>query len=59
MLSLCSVAFANVHVNGYQRSDGTYVHGYERTDPNGSTSDNWSHEGNTNPYTGQQGHRRD
>lgn len=57
-MSFCSVAFANVHVHGYQRSDGTYVQGHDRTDPNGTTSDNWSHEGNTNPNTGARGHHK-
>lgn len=42
-------------VNGYMRSDGTIVNGYQRSDSNGTVRDNWSYEGNTNPYTGQVG----
>jgi len=46
-----SVAYADVWVNGYFRSDGTYVSGYYRSDPDGSFYNNWSYSGNTNPYT--------
>lgn len=42
-------------VRGYSRSDGTYVAPHYRTNPNSSTSDNYSSQGNTNPYTGQRG----
>ena len=42
-------------VRPHIRSDGTFVPGHVRTTPNGTTSDNWSTQGNTNPYTGQQG----
>ena len=43
------------HVNGYVRKDGTYVNGYNRTNPNGTNRDNYSTQGNTNPWTGQAG----
>lgn len=56
--SLSITAFADQHVNGYQRSNGTYVNGYYRTDPNDTTEDNYSHQGNVNPYTGQRGHHK-
>lgn len=52
-----STASADVYVNGYDRSDGTYVGGHYRSDPDGSRDNNWSHSGNTNPYTGERGHR--
>jgi hypothetical protein len=55
MLSLSITAFADQYVNGYYRSDGTYVNGYYRTDPNDTTEDNYSHQGNVNPYTGHRG----
>jgi len=42
----------SVWVNGYYRSDGTYVEGYYRTAPNNTVLDNYSHYGNVNPYTG-------
>ncbi len=54
---LCVVStpvFAD-HVNGYYRSNGTYVHPYERSAPNGTVTDNYSYQGNQNPYTGQVG----
>lgn len=45
----------DVHVNGYTRNDGTYVEPHYRTAPNNNYYDNYSSQGNTNPYTGQQG----
>ena len=52
---ISSTAFAQVHVNGYTRSNGTYVAPYERSAPNGTVTDNYSYHGNTNPYTGTTG----
>lgn len=45
----------DVHVNGYTRSNGTYVQPHMRSAPDNTTSNNYSTYGNTNPYTGQQG----
>jgi len=45
----------DVYVNGYTRSDGTYVAPYHRSSPNSTVKDNYSYEGNTNPYTGKVG----
>jgi len=42
-----------VHVNGYYRSNGTYVNGYERTSPDSSPYNNYSYPGNYNPNTGK------
>ena len=50
-------AFADVYVRGYTRSDGTYVAPHYRSSPNYTKSDNWSQQGNVNPYTGQRGTR--
>ncbi len=47
----------DVYVNGYYRSEGTYVQPYYRTRPNSTTLDNYSTKGNVNPYTGQPGTR--
>ena len=44
-------------VNGYYRSSGTWVPGHYRTSPDSSFSNNYSSWGNTNPYTGQRGHK--
>ncbi len=42
---------SDVWVDGYYRSDGTYVTGHYRSAPNGNLSDNFSSPGKTNPYT--------
>ncbi len=44
-----------VYVNGYYRSNGTYVQPHYRTSPNNTVYDNWSTYPNVNPYTGQTG----
>lgn len=41
-----------VYVNGYYRSNGTYVNGYERTAPDSSPYNNYGYPGNYNPNTG-------
>lgn len=48
-------AMAQTTVRPHIRSDGTYVQGHVRTNPNSTLSDNYSTEGNTNPRTGQPG----
>lgn len=50
-----SAVFADVWVDGYVRKDGTYVPGHWRTEPNDTKNDNYSTEGNYNPYTGERG----
>jgi hypothetical protein len=45
----------SVHVNGYYRSNGTYVAPHYRSAPDGDFSNNWSTKGNINPYTGEEG----
>ncbi|MGH6936985.1 MAG: hypothetical protein ACRED2_12560 [Methylocella sp.] len=49
-------ASADTYVNGYYRNDGAYVAPHYRSSPNGSTFDNYSTRGNTNPYTGDRGY---
>ncbi len=44
------------YVNGYTRADGTYVPGYRRTVGDGTLMNNYSTQGNTNPWTGQPGY---
>jgi hypothetical protein len=46
---------SQVKVNGYYRSNGTYVQPHYRTTPNNTVYDNWSTRPNVNPYTGQTG----
>ena len=43
----------DVYVNSYTRSDGTQVRGHYRSAADHSYDNNWSTEGNTNPYTAQ------
>ena len=50
---------ADEYVSPHLRSNGTYVEGYHRSSPNSTTLDNYSHQGNTNPYTGAPGYRTD
>ena len=51
-------AQANVWVNGYYNSYGTFVPGHYRTSPDSSFSNNYSSWGNINPYTGRKGYKR-
>jgi hypothetical protein len=48
-------AVADQYVHGYYRRNGTYVHPYHRSSPNGTAIDNYSYKGNVNPYTGKVG----
>ncbi len=41
--------------NGYTRQNGTYVEPHYQTNPDSSRPDNWSSQGNVNPFTGQLG----
>jgi hypothetical protein len=63
-LTLALIAFSfvtfsqsTVYVNGYYRSNGTYVQPHYRTSPNSTVYDNWSTYPNVNPYTGSVGTR--
>lgn len=47
----------DVWVNGYWRSNGTYVQGHYRSSPDGVFENNWTTKGNRNPYTGAWGTR--
>ena len=57
LASISSAAFAQVHVQGYTRADGTYVAPYYRTAPDNTINNNYSTYPNTNPYTGAMGTR--
>jgi hypothetical protein len=48
-------AQGSVYVRPYVRSDGAYVPGHYRSAPDGNPYNNWSTQGNVNPYTGQLG----
>lgn len=57
-MACSTLTFADQYVRPYVRSDGTLVNGYMRTEPNSTRFDNYSAQGNTNPYTGQPGYGR-
>jgi hypothetical protein len=46
---------ADTYVHGYTRHDGTYVQPHYRSSPDSTVTNNYSYEGNANPYTGQVG----
>ena len=52
---ITQIASAQVHVNGYTRRDGTYVAPHWRSAPDSTPMNNYSTQGNYNPYTGQAG----
>ena len=57
-IALASVsAFADDYVQGYVKSDGTYVPGYFRSSQDNTNTNNYSTQPNVNPYTGTQGNR--
>lgn len=56
LIALAAVSsFADEYVRGHYRKDGTYVEGHHRTAPDNNPYNNYSTQGNTNPWTGQQG----
>ncbi|MDB5777574.1 MAG: hypothetical protein JWP38_3707 [Herbaspirillum sp.] len=58
-LVFASVASAkDVYVQGYTRNNGTYVEPYHRSAPDNTQMNNYSTQGNVNPYTGQAGTRQ-
>lgn len=58
MFAFTTMAWADTYVNGYFRSDGTYVQPHFRSDPDGNFYNNYSTYPNINPYTGKQGTKR-
>lgn len=49
-------SFAQGHYSrGYVRQDGTYVAPHYQTNPNTTRMDNYSTQGNVNPYNGRAG----
>ena len=57
LLGVAVPAFADdTYVRGHTRKDGTYVQPHFRSAPDGNLN-NWSTQGNVNPYTGKEGTR--
>ncbi|MBQ4471619.1 MAG: hypothetical protein II942_00010 [Alphaproteobacteria bacterium] len=52
---LTSIPVQAEYVRGHYRSNGTWVDGYNRSNRNGTKLDNYSTQGNYNPYTGKKG----
>lgn len=50
-----AVAQTSHATKGYVKKDGTYVAPSRATNPNSTKLDNYSTEGNVNPYTGKAG----
>lgn len=48
----------DVRVRGNVTKNGTYVQPHMRTSPDGKFSNNYSSEGNVNPYTGELGYKK-
>lgn len=46
-----------VYHQGYTNRNGTYVQPHYQSAPNNTRMDNWSSQGNVNPYTGSVGTR--
>jgi len=64
LIVACAVAMPVIakgshSVKGYVKKDGTYVAPSRATNPDKTKSNNWSQEGNTNPYTGKAGTKKD
>lgn len=53
--SFAATAFAQTYVKPHIRKDGTYVEGHYRSNPDSSKLNNYSTQGNYNPYTGDKG----
>src|SRR5260221_9203208 len=53
-----SATAADTYVNGYYKQDGTYVAPHHQTKPDANLYNNYSSQGQTNPYTGVQGQKR-
>ena len=54
-----AACYGSTWVDGYTRSDGTYVSGHSRSCPNSSTADNWSSSGSSSTSAGQASPWRD
>lgn len=55
--AVCANAQDYHYRSGYVTRTGTVVGGSYQTNPNSSRYDNWSTQGNQNPFTGQSGYK--
>lgn len=56
-MTAATAAQADTYVHGYTRGNGTYVQPHVRSSPDSSYNNNWTTQGNVNPYTGESGTR--
>lgn len=59
ILGISSLCFADSYVDDYYRRNGTYVQPYHRSNSDDNFDNNYSSRGNTNPYTGEIGYKKD
>ena len=52
-----SHTFAYRYTRGYAKKSGAYVAPHYSTSPNSTKADNWSSQGNVNPFTGKRGYK--
>jgi hypothetical protein len=58
-LAMAGFSVANAgSVNGYYRSNGTYVQPSYRSNPDSTVTNNYSFKGNSDPYSGSTGSDR-
>lgn len=58
LVALPAYASGSHTIRGHVTKRGTYVAPSHATNPDHSRLNNWSHQGNLNPYTGKVGHKR-
>lgn len=58
LLMVATSVAADKYVSPHFRNDGSYVGGHIRSNPNTFRFDNYSSKGNTNPYTGERGYKK-
>jgi hypothetical protein len=56
-IGISGATYSDTWVDGHYKRDGTYVPGHFRSSPNTTNWDNYTTQGNRNPYTGESGRR--
>lgn len=54
-VSVSAAAQSDHYVRPHVDKNGNFVQGHMQTNPDGNRMNNWSTQGNVNPYTGQPG----
>ena len=58
LFAINAIAQESTYVEGHFKKDGTWVEGYYKTKPNKTKKDNYSTDGNYNPYSGKEGKKK-